>query len=442
MSTVVQDGRTEVGCWQVVTLDLTGTAAVEATFTGPDGREAVAETVEVDGRRLVRFAPDAEGDWSWEATDGAGSPTGSGGLRCTSPGAGEHGPLRVRGTRFVHADGTPHHPMGTTALFWHHRDGQERAATLRSLAGSPFNAVRMSVLAEDARDWPDETGLDAVETAVRELAGLGVRAELVLSGPHPAVRPGAPGWEQHLRRAVARFAASSHVSWCLALDADRLGLPGEVWDESLRLLAEADAGRRLRTVHAAPGFDFGHRLITHSTVRDDGRWEAHDLVRAFAKPALLDVGAEGDAPVPGGGLTAEELVSQTWWALCRGGYGWHTEEFVERSWSRHGGTLTGAALPRLAFLRGVLEGAPDGLARNPVERHTFTLERPGHYYLQYHGLHRYSRHRVELPEDADFTVEVIDTQQLTIDRLPGTYRGGSWLELPRRPFLALRMVRC
>nr|WP_231747557.1 DUF5605 domain-containing protein [Auraticoccus cholistanensis] len=131
-----------------------------------------------------------------------------------------------------------------------------------------------------------------------------------------------------------------------------------------------------------------------------------------------------------------------WWGVCRGAYSWHAEEFVDGPWSRYGGKLDGDAAPRLAFLRQVLAAAPAELARNPVERHTFTLEAPGEYYLQYHGLHRYSTHRFSLPEDVRFGVEVVDTWEMTVDRLAGTFSGDIVLDLPRKPYVAVRITRC
>ena len=157
---------------------------------------------------------------------------------------------------------------------------------------------------------------------------------------------------------------------------------------------------------------------------------------------MLDVGAEGDLPIPSGGRTAEDLVASAWWAVCRGGYVAHAEQFARHSWSRHGGSLDGQAAPRLAFLAEVLADAPDDLARDPAESKTFTLTHPGQYYLQYHGLHRYSTHAYAVPADAEFTVELLDTWNMTTEQLPGTFSGEFVLELPRRPYLAVRVQRC
>lgn len=425
--------------WDLIELDVTGTDAVEATFTHAD-RWTVAEPVTVGGRRLIRFAPEETGEWEYIVAGPDARPIATGSFECRTATGGD-APVRVRGTRFVHADGGAHHPLGTTALWWHEQDAEARAGTLAALARSPFTGVRMSVLAPGASDWPGPDELDRLESAVVALRETGFQAELVLFDSAGLV-PGRPGWTAYLREVVARFAAYGNVWWCLALDADRADVDAWTWDEALRLVAEADHGRHPLTVHAGPRFDFGRRAISHSSVRDDTQWEAIDPVRAHAKPALLDVGTEGNLPTPTGGRTAEELVSAAWWALCRGGYFWHAEEFALHSWSRYGGHLDGESAPRLAFLREVLANAPADLARDPAETKTFTLSQPGHYYLQYHGLHRYSTHGYAVPDDAKFTVELLDTWNMTTEQLPGTFSGEFQLDLPRRPYLAVRVQRC
>ncbi|SEE75354.1 DUF5605 domain-containing protein [Ruania alba] len=426
--------------WDLIELDVTEVHAAEATFSH-SGRWAVAEPVTVGGRRLIRFAPDLLGSWEYTATGPDGGSLGTGSFECVAAEGEDPGPAGVRGTRFTHADGAAHHPLGTTALWWHEQDAEARAGSLATLARSPFSAVRMSVLARGATTWPEPAELEDVESAVVALRDTGFQAELVLFDAE-GLAPGHPGWTEHLLQVVHRFAAYRNVWWCLALDADRAHVDAATWDEALRLVAEADHGRRPRTVHAGPRFDFGRRLISHSSVRDDAQWEAIDPVRAFGKPALLDVGTEGDLPTPTGGRTAEDLVSLAWWALVRGGYFWHAEEFARHSWSRHGGNLSGESAPRLEFLAGVLASAPADLTRDPGESKTFTLSRPGQYYLQYHGLHRYSTHGFSVPHDAEFAVELLDTWNMTVERVPGTFSGEFVLDLPRKPYLAVRVTRC
>lgn len=426
--------------WDLVELDVTGTDATEAMFTHPD-RWAVAEAVQVGGRRLIRFAPAEIGRWEYTVTGPQGGPEGTGQFECLAADGDQPGPVRVRGTRFVHADGGAHHPLGTTALWWHRQDAQERAGTLAALARSPFTGVRMSVLPPGATQWPGPAELDELETAVLALRETGFQAELVLFQTG-GLTPGRPGWTEYLNEVVHRFAPYRNVWWCLALDADRSEVDGHVWDEALRLIAEADHGHRPLTIHAGPRFDFGRRLLSHASVREDTQLEAIDPVRAFAKPALRDVGTEGNLPTRTGGRTADELVSHAWWALVGGSYFWHAEEFAEHSWSRHGGRLDGQAGARLQFLADVLAGAPGDLTRDPEESTTFTLCQPGQYYLQYHGLHRYSTRTYTLPDDAEFTVELLDTWDMTIERLPGTVSGEFVLDLPRRPNLAVRIIRC
>ena len=429
-----------VGQWDLFELDVTGTDATEATFSHAD-RWAVAEPVTAGGRQVIRFAPEEIGTWEYTVAGADGRAVSTGSVQCLPAANGDPGPVRVRGTRFVHVDGAAHHPLSTTSSWWYRQDPQSRAETLATLGRSPFSSVRLSVLAQGATEWPGPAELDEVESAVVALRETGFQAELVLFATS-GLTPGKPGWAEHLQQVVHRFAAFRNVWWCLAVDADHADVEAWTWDEALRLVAEADHARRPLTVHAGPRFDFGRRLISHASVRDDAQLEAIDPVRAHRKPAVLDVGAEGDLPIPSGGRTAEDLVASAWWAVCRGGYVAHAEQFARHSWSRHGGSLDGQAAPRLAFLAEVLAAAPGDLARDPAESKTFTLTHPGQYYLQYHGLHRYSTHAYAVPADAEFTVELLDTWNMTTEQLPGTFSGEFVLELPRRPYLAVRVQRC
>ncbi|WP_167620399.1 hypothetical protein [Plantibacter flavus] len=56
-----------------------------------------------------------------------------------------HGPVRVDGFHFAHADGTRHRPLGTTAYAWTHQPEELQEQTLRALEAAPFTKIRMCV---------------------------------------------------------------------------------------------------------------------------------------------------------------------------------------------------------------------------------------------------------------------------------------------------------
>ena len=64
---------------------------------------------------------------------------------------------------------------------------------------------------------------------------------------------------------------------------------------------------------------------------------------------------------------------------------------------------------------------------------------PGEYYLAYLGPHQSSVKPLRLPEDVAFKIEIIDTWEMTIEEVHGTFSGEFDLELPGKPYTALRI---
>ncbi|MFC7625916.1 DUF5605 domain-containing protein [Microlunatus sp. GCM10028923] len=416
--------------WEPAELELTGTPAAAIHFVH-DRDRAVAEPFRSGDRLLVRFAPGVVGRWTYTIMDGEDHAIGEGTLDCEPEPDGDHGPVGSLGTRFAHADGTPHLPLPTSLPDWHQRP--EAGDTLALLQESPITAVRLSVLAPDRSDWPDDAELDLVERAVTELAGIGRQAELVIFGDGTGLNR--DGWPEHLRRVVARFAGFRTVAWCLAVDADLAGVEPAVWREALDLLAEHDHGHRPCTVHAGLGFDFGDPRISHASVRTDHARSSSTLTDDFAKPAVLDGLVEGDAPGPDGGRTAEDVVLYAWETAVRGGFPTHAERWVD------GGGPRGEALPRLRFLHEVLDSLPGTASYLRLRPDASTLGVPGSVYLQYLGAHRFRSRSFDLPDGA-YRVEVIDTWSMTVEEVLRTDTGSFTVELPPRLYHAIRVTRC
>lgn len=423
--------------WDVFELDVTGTDATELTVE-QDGRRFVAEVFTRGDRRLARFSPDREGSWQWR-TEGTDTDTGR--FVCTPAQRGNHGPVIIVGeSRLGFSDGTPVGPIGTNATGWHRVDRSEVDRTLDAIAGARFAKVRMQVRGDGTE--VDQHQLDRLEQAIIALRERGIGAELILFDAGDPLLADPDRWQRYLRLIVARFAAFRNVSWCLAVDADLGVVPDRTWDEVLRVLAESDHGHRLRTVGAGEGFDFGHRLISHCSVRTEQPRVCSVLVPRYRKPVVLDdLGAEGDSSRPRQSRTAEDLVADCWEAVCRGGYATHAEFFSGR-WSQRGGALEGAAAPRLAFLREMLDPAPAGLGYAAAAYDASTLEAPGEFYLQYLGAHRFRTRRFRLPDDAHFRVEVLDTWTCRIEQVASGVSGDYELQLPDRLYNAVRILRC
>lgn len=446
--------RRSVRCWGSFELDVPVPCGTEAWVRfEKDGRTGYARAFDDGGRMTARFVPDEPGSWEYEV-EGVADRSGS--FVCVAADPGQHGPVRSDGLRFRYADGSPYVPIGTTAMWWHEQCPARRAETLASLSEAGFTKVRMSVLpgkpvgaeSPDVSGWPTPQQLTRIEQAVRDLGALGVEAELVLfharAGGWRSRGPG-PGWQAYLNETVSRLAAFPNVSWCLVMDPDQASPPDEGWDEALRLVRELDGGRHLLTIHGDASCDFGLRDVTHASVRSDQVRVVSALTDALHKPVVVDsCGYEGDAPQRDASLTGEEVVVRLWEAICRGGYATHGEWFVDEAdlpWCVAGGTLKGSSARRIGFLRTVMAGVPAGVRRRSEEHDASTLELPGEFYLQYYGPHRFRTRKFSLPPGR-YRVAVLDTWEMTVREVPGTFSGDFVLDLPGKLYQAVRIERC
>lgn len=90
------------------------------------------------------------------------------------------------------------------------------------------------------------------------------------------------------------------------------------------------------------------------------------------------------------------------------------------------------------FLRQILNEAPDGVGPLDRFRDASTLGVDGHYYLQYFGIHRPAYRELTLHEDCRYRIDTIDTWHMTIIPLKGSYSGLTRIDLPAKPYMAIR----
>lgn len=447
---------------------------VRATFR-QGAREVPVAGFVAEGRAFVRFMPDAEGAWTYEAD--AGGEHVRGAFDCVPAAAGNHGPVAVLDAgRFAYADGTGYRPVGTTCYVWNHQDAATQAATLDALASSPFNKLRMCVFpknyafneAEPARaafvragDGFDLERFDAaffaeLEAQIRALGERGIECDLILFHPYDRGRWGfdrmdAAADERYLRHVIARLGAFRNVWWSLANEYDFMTeKDAGDWEHILAVVHDADPYGHLTSIHNGTRmyepsslalFDHADPRLTHVSLQ---HWDLQQMRQwrdAWGKPVVVDeCGYEGDLPQRWGDLTAETLVDMFWTGFVLGGYVGHGETFEGTGypvWWSHGGALVGESPDRIAFLRAVLADLPDDAAPLPRFRDVPTFGVEGQAYLQYFGQHRPGHRPLELPEDADYDLELIDTWSMERTPLPGPRRGTTRVDLPARPRLAV-----
>lgn len=448
-----------------------------ATFT--HGAESVTADgfYDGDGAYRIRFMPDATGAWQYATASNVPALAGrTGSFTVTPPGPGDHGPVRVHDTfHFAYADGTPYHELGTTCYSWIHRPEALQEETLRTLAASPFNKLRMCVFPQShnvrfmppprfpfagtpPKDW-DFTRFNPdffrhLELRVGQLRDLGIECDLILFHPYDDGlwgfdRMPAAADDRYVRYVVARLAAYRNIWWSMANEFDFMRAKTDAdWDRLFQIVQHDDPYGHLRSIHnGARLYNNSLPWVTHasiqngSAVEDPGRAELYRDV--WRKPVVYDeVKYEGSPDAPRwGDLTAQELVHRFWCGTVAGTYVGHSEFFTDTSgavWLGEGGVLRGESPPRLAFLRRILEEGPPEI--DPIDQWQDTDMGgvAGEYYLLYFGRAAPTSWTFRLPvgrkpwwprssgyrrlvDGMQFHVEVIDTWAMTITPVPGVF---------------------
>lgn len=468
---------------------------LSAIFSQGARSVTVAGFYDGDGVYKVRFMPDAVGVWNYETRSNHPGLNGKTG-RCTvaAPAAGNHGPVRVANTfHFAYADGSPYWQLGTTCYAWIHQGEALQRQTLRTLAGAPFNKLRMTVFptAEEQSQlglYPFEgtppSGWDLarfnpaffhhLEQCVASLQALGIEADLILFHPYDRGHYGfdhlpAEVNERYLRYLVARLGAYRNVWWSMANEFDLIRAKTLAdWDRYFQIVQASDPYAHLRSIHNSVRlYDNTKPWVTHASIQNGAAVE--DAERAvlyrdvYDKPIVFDeVKYEGDSERRWGQLTPEELVLRFWEGTIAGTYVGHGEIYRDPSgvaWIGGGGTLHGQSPARLAFLRKILGGSPaEGL--EPIDKwqdYPFA-GKPGEYYLGYFGRQAptdwaFALAKPGLADGMRFRVDVIDTWNMTITPVPEVFeivkrdlytyadRQTRGIALPGRTYMALRIVR-
>lgn len=437
---------------------------LSAVFDSGGRRIEVPGFYDGDGVYRIRFMPETQGRWRYETSANRWELTGKAGtFTVTAPGTGNHGPVRVHNTyHFAYADGTPFRQVGTTIYNWIDTPEALQDETLRTLASSPFNKARMLLTQQPTPyrntftpvRWPfagtPPRGWDLTrfnpeyfrhyETRVAQLRDLGVEADLILFNPYGKwgfETMDADGDDRYVRYVVARFAAFRNVWWSLANEYDFLRTKTDAdWDRLGTLIQHADPFNHLRSIHNGTLlFDHTRPWITHVSMQNGIAVEtpgSAELYRdVYRKPVVYDeVKYEGDAKFRWADLTAFDMVHRFWCGTAGGTYVGHGDYFNtlgEDTWTSFGGKLLGQSVPRLAFLRRILEDGPaSGL--DPIDKWNDpdTAGQAGQYYLTYFGRETprawaFQLYKRDVTDGMRFTVDVIDAWNMTITPVAGEF---------------------
>ena len=485
-------GQANVEKWKVYELTFTGhdtgNPYKEVKLFGSFIRES--DTISVpgfyDGNGIykIRFMPQKEGKWNYVTSCNVKKLNGKkGNFICTPAQKDNHGPVLVKDTfYFAYADGTPHYSFGTTCYAWVHQGDSLAELTLETLSKSCFNKVRMCIFPKSynwnnneplyypfegtpLKNW-DFSRLNPaffrnIEKRIRQLDSLGIEADLIVF--HPYDRWGFSTLDRatenmYINYIIARFAAFKNVWWSMANEWDFMEAKKlSDWDYYIEQFAEKDKFHHLISIHNGIKFyDHTNPSITHASIQSEDTYRAKEYMKKYKKPVVFDeCRYEGNIPWSWGNLTAQSLIEKFWRGVTNGGYVGHGETYVTENpvkfpnessdilWWSKGGILKGESPERIKFLRNIIEKAP--LHLKPIPLFTWMpfscIGIEHEYYLGYLNDAQPRSIVIDLPKDASYNVDIIDTWNMTIIPLQKEYSGHSLIELPAKPYIAVRIIK-
>ncbi len=261
----------------------------------------------------------------------------------------------------------------------------------------------------------------------------------------------------YLKYAVDRLCHFKNVWWSLANEFDLMPEKSiEDWESYARLVMGRDSYGHLRSIHnCVTLYDHTRPWITHVSIQRIDVYKTAEMVKEwreeYQKPIMVDECAyEGNINFGWGNITGEEMTRRFWEGCIRGGYLSHGEVYVENPqiWWAHGGKLYGTSPARIGFLKDVMAEVPEGAAPLQLtpENHEANWDVPclckdedHSFYLYYFGFMRPLFRTYELPEGCEYEIELIDTWNMTVTKLPGIYSGSIKIDMPQKQYMAIRM---
>ena len=455
-----------------------------ARFTNDNNTISAPGFYDGDGFYKIRFMPPKEGKWIYVTSSNVKKLNNKkGGFVCTPAQKDNHGLVAVKDTfYFAYTDGTPHHTFGTTCYSWVHQGDSLAEVTLKTLAKGYFNKMRMCIFPK-SYDWNNNEPFyypfegtplknwdfsrlnpaffQNIEKRIVQLDSLGIEADLIIF--HPYDRWGFSSLDRetedmYIEYIIARFAAFKNVWWSMANEYDFMrNKKQNDWDYYIEQFAQKDVFHHLISIHNGVKFyDHTNPYISHASIQNEDTYRAKELRMKYKKPVIFDeCRYEGNIPWSWGNLTAQSLIEKFWRGVTNGGYVGHGETYVTENpikfpnessdilWWSKGGVLRGESPERIKFLRAIIEAAPPQM--KPIPLFTwmpFSCIGVEHeYYLGYLNDAQPRSIVIDLPKDTLYQVEVIDTRNMTITRLDKKFSGRSLIELPAKPYIAIRIIK-
>ncbi len=222
------------------------------------------------------------------------------------------------------------------------------------------------------------------------------------------------------------------------------------WDRFCGIVQHHDPYGHLLGIHnggseAEVLYDHSKPWITHVSLQSRHLMTGAAMREKYSKPVIFDeCFYEGNIPQRWGNISGHEMVHRFWLGTVNGCYVGHGETYLDPNdvlWWSKGGVLKGESPARIAFLRRILEEAPmDGLTpvRNPYYP---AAAIKGKYVLHYLDIHQPREYPLPLPAEGRWSVDILDPWEMTVSPVPGTHTGRVNLNLPGKPYQAIRVKR-
>ncbi len=445
-----------------------------AAFTQGAVTKSVTGFYDGVGTYRIRFMPHLEGSWSFStSSNDPGMHGRTGSFTCTAASAGNRGPVRLRDQfHFQYEDGTPFHPVGTTAYGWTNQPAARQDQTLQTLAGQRFNKLRFLVMpkyyvysTETPPLWPFEGGPHAwsfdrpvyaffqnYDRRVRQLRDMGIEADIILLNPYD-------GWglkdlhgnraleDRYLRYVTARLAAFRNVWWSMSNEYELWDKDDAYWDRVFQLVRDSDPYGHPRSIHNMHQvYDHAKPWVTHASLQQVS--VSMDQTRTYrnqyGKPIVWDeVGYEGDIPEGWGRLSPQEMTRRFWLGLRDGSYVGHGETYRHPEnilWWSKGGVLHGDSPARIAFLAQLVRDHVPGQKLDPLAGDRHAAHHGTQCYLYYYDDSTATSRSYSMPAGITYRAYVIDTWNM-VKTDAGPRAGTFTLSMPANLFMAVLLVQ-
>lgn len=458
---------------------------LSADFSNGTTKKTVTGFYDGNGVYKIRFMPQETGIWTYTTTSNLKKlQNKKGKFECVANSGKNHGPVVVKDTfQFAYADGKPHYSFGTTCYGWVHQGDSLAKVTLKTLSNGYFNKMRMCIFPKDY-DWNKNEPLlypfegkplkewdytkfnpayfQNVEKRIAQLDSMGIEADLIVF--HPYDRWGYQNMDRktddfYINYIIARFAAYKNVWWSMANEYDFMKEKKmDDWNHFIQMFAEKDPYNRLRGIHnGSVWYDHTNPLLTHASIQNEETFKAKEMRKKYKKPVVYDeCRYEGNINWSWGNITGQEMVNKFWRGVVNGGFVGHGETYVtedpvkwgyeskETLWWSKGGELRGQSHERIKFLKNIIETAPGYLTPVVIFERWMPYGSVGHkdeYFLIYYNMDQPRSQILHLPENSKYKVEVVDAWDMTIVPVNGEFSGKCLIQLPGKPFTALRITK-